>query len=147
MSQSEIETGTAKWHTGWNLGDRPFDGEVFRDLFAPEGHNMVVFDNVLGDVIVLRSAAEYVATWVPFMAPMTHWSTRLENLTIDISGDQAVTTFKLVGVDTRGADGDVMPFGQYGTHVWKRIDGVGWRIVHEHLTSYDRAKEIAEPTS
>lgn len=147
MSKADIEAATAAWHAGWNIGDKPFNAEVFRPLFAPESHHVRVFDNVMGDVIVLKSAAEYVATWGPFMAPMAHWSTRLDGLAIDLAGDRAVTTFKLVGTDTRGPEGEAIPFGQYGTHVWKRIDGIGWRIVHEHLTSYDRAKEIAGQTS
>ena len=41
----------------------------------------------------------------------------------------------------RGPDGKHVPFGQYGTHIWKKYPGLGWRIVHEHLTAYDVAKD------
>lgn len=138
--KEEILQLTQKWLDGWNIGDKPFNGEVFRDLFAPGENGIAVFDNVKGDVIVLRSVDEYVSTWVPFMEPLTHWSVRLEEVNVDVSGDLAVTTFKLVGTDTRGPDGETIPFGQYGTHVWKKLPGHGWRIVHEHLTSYDVTK-------
>ncbi|MEO1205472.1 MAG: hypothetical protein AAFV45_04005 [Pseudomonadota bacterium] len=102
MRNSEIISETAKWCAGWTIEDRPFDGEVFRDLFAPGGNAIAVFDNVQGDVLVLRSVDDYVKTWVPFMAPMTHWAVRLDDLVIDVSGDLAVTPFKLVGTDTQG---------------------------------------------
>ncbi|MEM9030180.1 MAG: nuclear transport factor 2 family protein [Pseudomonadota bacterium] len=142
MSQSEIERLTAEWCDGWNVEDRSFDGETFRDLFARGDNAITVFDNVHGDVLVLRSIDEYVETWGPFMAPMTYWAVRLDDLDITVSGDFALTTFKLVGTDTRGPDGNQVPFGQYGTHVWRRFEREGWRIVHEHLTAYDRAREL-----
>lgn len=144
MSKEAIHELTNRWVDAWNVGDRAFDGEAFRDLFAPGANGIAVFDNVQGDVLVLTSVDQYVETWGPFMAPMTHWSVGIENLDICVSGDLAVTTFKLVCKDTRGPGGDDIPFGQYGTHVWQRIENLGWRIVHEHLTSYDRARELPE---
>lgn len=137
--EKTIQDLTQKWLSGWNIGDQAFDAEVFRPLFS-EG-DIEVFDNVQGDVIVLRSVEGYIQTWKPFMEPLTHWSTKLEDLNIRISGDLAVTTFKLVGTDTRGPDGEHIPFGQYGTHVWENQGEHGWRIVHEHLTSYDAAQK------
>jgi ketosteroid isomerase-like protein len=135
--QQQIRHLTQKWFNGWNIGNQPFDGEVFRDLFAPGENAIDVFDNVKGDVVVLTSVDEYVNTWMPFMAPVTQWSVRLDDLNVQASHDLAVTTFKLVGTDTRGADGEAIPFGQYGTHVWKKLPHLGWRIVHEHLTNFD----------
>lgn len=141
-TENVIQNLTNRWLAGWNVSDEPFSGEAFRDLFAPGENAIRVFDNVQGDVLVLTSVDQYVTTWEPFMAPMTHWSVELEDLQIDVAGDVAVTTFKLVGTDTRGPNGEDIPFGQYSTHVWRRLGDHGWRIVHEHLTSYDRAKEL-----
>ncbi|MEM6355244.1 MAG: nuclear transport factor 2 family protein [Pseudomonadota bacterium] len=140
MSRTEIEPLVEHWLAGWNIGAEAFDSAVFREIFAPGEGAISVFDNVAGDVIELRSVEDYVATWTPFMAPMTHWSVRLEALEIHVAGALAYATFRLVGTDTRGPDGAAVPFGQYGTHVWRKLPGHGWRIVHEHLTAYDVAK-------
>ncbi|MEQ8824025.1 MAG: hypothetical protein RIC14_06610 [Filomicrobium sp.] len=72
MSTDIILNLTDRWLAGWNIGDKPFSGEVFRDLFAPGENAVRVFDNVQGDVIVLTSVDQYVATWAPFVAPLTH---------------------------------------------------------------------------
>ena len=140
MSKTEIEPLAARWLAGWNIGAGPFDGAIFRDIFAPGEAAISVFDNVAGDVIVLTSVDDYIATWTPFMAPMAHWSVRLEALDIRAGVDLAVSTFRIIGTDTRGADGAPVPFGQYGTHVWQKLPGLGWRIVHEHLTAFDTTK-------
>ncbi len=78
------------------------------------------------------------------MVPLQTWSVTIgDSLDIQVSGEIAATTFRLVGTDTRGADGNPVPFGQYGTHVWRRLPGLGWRIVHEHLTAFDTQKAAA----
>ena len=141
MQEDAIEELAAKWLAGWNIRDRPFNGEVFRSLFAPGDGALSVFDNVQGDVIVLRDVDQYVETWGPFMEPMTHWAVTMEDFDLVASGELAVSTFKLVGVDTRGPAGEKIAFGQYGTHVWRHIEGLGWRIIHEHLTSYKQGQE------
>lgn len=138
-NEQQIQDLTQKWVDGWDIGDQPFDAEVFRHLFSPE--KIEVFDNVQGDVIVLRGVEAYIRTWEPFMAPLTHWSVKLQDLNIRISDRLAVTTFKLVGTDTRGPDGESVSFGQYGTHVWQKLPFLGWRIVHEHLTVYDTSRQ------
>ncbi|MEO1190260.1 MAG: nuclear transport factor 2 family protein [Pseudomonadota bacterium] len=140
MSREDVVQLTERWLAGWNLGSKAFDGDVFLDIFAEGQGAISVFDNVAGDVVVLTSAEAYAATWTPFMAPMTYWSVRLEDLRVTTSGDLAYSTFRLVGVDTRGPDGEPLPFGQYGTHVWRK-GPTGWRLLHEHLTAYDRSKE------
>ncbi|MEM7527011.1 MAG: nuclear transport factor 2 family protein [Pseudomonadota bacterium] len=141
MSEIEVKALTEQWLAGWNIGEATFDGGRFRQIFAPGGGGISVFDNVEGDVIELSSVDDYVATWTPFMAPMTNWSTKLEAHKVQVVGDMALSTFRLVGTDTRGPNGEQIPFGQYGSHVWRRLPGLGWRIVHEHLTAYDVAKE------
>jgi ketosteroid isomerase-like protein len=138
--EQQIRELTQQWVAAWDIGDQPFAGELFRDLFAPGKNGIEVFDNIQGDVTVLTSVDEYVSTWAPFMEPLTHWSVRLDDLKVQVGADLAVTTFKLVGIDTRGPDGETIPFGQYGTHVWKKLPGLNWRIVHEHFTSYDVTK-------
>ncbi|MGF1551886.1 MAG: YybH family protein [Paracoccaceae bacterium] len=143
MSESEIDRLTERWLDGWNVGDAPFDGAVFREVFAPGEGAVTVFDNVQGDVVVLRSVDDYVATWTPFMAPMTRWSVAIEEREVVASGAMALSTFRLVGLDTRGPDGAAVPFGQYATHVWRELPGHGWRLVHEHLTAYDVAGRAA----
>lgn len=139
--EQQIRDLSNKWLDVWSVGTVDFDAPAFRNMFAPGDNGIEVFDNVKGDVLVIRSVDEYVLTWVPFMKPMTKWSVRLDDLKVKISGDLAFTTFKLVGVDTRGPDGNAIPFGQYGTHIWQRIPDLGWRIVHEHLTSFDVTKK------
>ncbi len=140
--KKRISDLTQQWLDGWNIGTGDFNAEVFRDLFAPGDNGIEVFDNVKGDVLVIRSVDEYIRTWGPFMAPMTKWSVRLDDLKIKLSGDLAITTFKLVGTDTRGPDGSIIPFGQYGTHVWQRLPDYGWRIIHEHLTMFNADLEV-----
>jgi len=135
--EAEIARLTRRWVDAWDVNDGRFDPHAFDDLFAPGEDAIRVFDNVQGDVIVIKSLADYRATWAPFMAPLAHWSVRLEDLEITAGDDLAVTTFRLVGDDTRDAEGRPIPFGQYGTHVWRNLPGHGWRIVHEHLTSFD----------
>ena len=141
---------TKKWTAAWNIGDGEFQPETFRELFAAGEKQIEVYDNVKGDVLVIQSVDDYVETWRPFMEPLEHWSVELHDLAIRVSGDLAFTTFRLDGTDTRGQDGTPITFGQYGTHVWERFPDIGWRIVHEHLTAYDRkvaenkhAREIA----
>ena len=134
--KKRISDLTQKWLDGWNNGTGDFNAEDFRDLFAPGDNSIEVFDKVKGDVVVIRSVDEYIHTWGPFMALMMKWSVRLDDLKIKLSGDMALTTFKLVGTDTRGPDGNIIPFGQYGTHVWQRLPDFGWRIIHEHLTMF-----------
>lgn len=125
-----------RWLNAWNIGEKPFDGEAFRPLFAPGPDAIRVFDNVKGDVVVLTSVDDYIATWTPFMKPLTHWSVEMRDLEIFVSGTVATTTFRLVGTDTRGPEGEPIAFGQYGTHIWHKLPEHGWRIVHEHLTAY-----------
>ena len=135
----QIESLTRQWAAIWSPEDKPFRADEFRNLFSPS--ELQVFDNVQGDVLTLNSVDEYVRTWEPFMKPLTFWSTKLEQFQVlAVSDTVASTSFRLVGIDTRGPDGLVLPFGQYGTHVWKKDPTLGWRIVHEHLTSFDTSK-------
>lgn len=135
-----IHTLSNRWAEIWNIGTAKFDAEAFREVFAPGENAVEVFDNVQGDVITIGSVDEYIETWIPFVEPLPVWSTETELLTTHISGDLATTTFRIIGTDTKGPDGSDLPFGQYGTHVWKRIPELGWRIVHEHLTIFDTEK-------
>ena len=68
---------------------------------------------------------------------MSVWSVAIKDVKIHLSSDMAFSTFRLVGTDTRGPDGESIHFGQYGTHVWKKLPETGWRIIHEHLTAYN----------
>ena len=135
--KQRIEQQIKIWTQAWNVGTGTFDPEPFRDLFAPGNDNISVFDNVQGDVLTLNDIDRYVSTWGPFMSPLPVWSVEMRDLTIQVSGDLAYSTFRLVGTDTRAPDGSPCPFGQYGTHVWRKLPNLGWRIVHEHLTAYD----------
>ena len=76
-------------------------------------------------------------TWGPFINPLPVWHVVLKDFTVKVSGNLAFTTFRLVGTDTQGPNGENFPFGQYGTHVWQKADNNKWYIVHEHLTAYD----------
>ncbi|MEM1031073.1 MAG: nuclear transport factor 2 family protein [Myxococcota bacterium] len=136
MSEQEIKALTQKWSNGWDVGDQPFDGDVFREIFAPGEGAIAVFDNVAGGIVEIRSVEAYINTWRPFMAPMTQWNVVLEDLEVRVSGEMAATSFKIRGTDTRGPDGAPVPFLQRGTHVWARSAEHGWRLVHEHLTAY-----------
>ncbi len=142
MTTPTLEQQIDTWVAGWNIGEKPFNAEVFRDVFAAGPGEIAVFDNVEGDVVVLDSVDAYVETWTPFMAPMSVWSIKLEDLNIRVHGDMAVKTFRIVGTDTRDQNGAPVPFGQYGTHVWTHSNETGWRIVHEHLTVFDAQKGL-----
>jgi len=133
--EEKIRELTALYLSKWDIRDQPFDGGAFKEIFA--AGEISVFDNVQGDVVVIRDADTYRKTWTPFMQPLVYWAVRMDDLKVEVSGDSAYTTFKLVGTDNRGEDGVQIPFRQYGTHVWRKTDPQDWRIVHEHLTVYD----------
>lgn len=128
---------TEQWTQAWDIGTNAFNPSVFNEIFAQGENAISVFDNVQGDVITLSSVEQYMQTWGPFMAPLTVWSVEMKNFHMHQQGDMAYTTFRLVGTDTKGPEGEVIPFGQYGTHIWRKLPVQGWRIVHEHLTAYD----------
>jgi catechol 2,3-dioxygenase-like lactoylglutathione lyase family enzyme/ketosteroid isomerase-like protein len=144
-AEKEITDLTQQWLNAWDIGTGEFEPEIFRTIFAPGENGIEVFDNVQGDVVVIRSVDEYIKTWTPFMVDLPVWSVKLEDLKIQTSSDMAVSTFKLVGTETKLPDGNEVDFGQYGTHVWKKLPDLGWRIVHEHLTLYDASKEKLAP--
>jgi ketosteroid isomerase-like protein len=134
--RQQIQHLTQQWMNLWSPEDNPFTGAEAEQLFATGDHEILVFDNFDGSVVVLRSVQEYLATWVPVMQNFSFWQIAIEdNLEISINGDLAVTTFSFAG-GGRSKDGQDYKLRQYGTHVWKRSKGE-WRIVHEHLTVGD----------
>ncbi|MGD2182116.1 YybH family protein [Lusitaniella coriacea] len=132
--EAEIRQLTARWLSIFSPKDRPFTGVGFENIFATGKNEILVFDNYKNDVVVLRSLKEYLDTWVPFMQEnISYWEVELEDhFEITIDGDLAVTTFSWIG-GGKGKDGRAIKAKQYGTHVWKRLEGQ-WRLVHEHLT-------------
>ncbi|MDJ0616399.1 MAG: nuclear transport factor 2 family protein [Calothrix sp. MO_192.B10] len=124
---------TQKWVDIWSPKDKPFTGEGFENIFATGENEILVFDNFDAGVVVLHSLQEYIDTWVPVMLNFNYWKIEIEdNLEISIQGDLAVTTFSWLGGGT-SKDGQEVKVRQYGTHMWKHINGE-WRLVHEHLT-------------
>jgi ketosteroid isomerase-like protein len=131
--RQQIQQLTQQWVKLWSPKDKPFTGKGFEQIFATGENEILVFDNFDGSVVVLHSLQEYLNTWVPVMQQFSFWEIALEdNLEISISGDLAVTTFSFAG-GGRSQDGQDYQLRQYGTHIWKQINGE-WRIVHEHLT-------------
>lgn len=129
----QIHQLTQRWVELWSPKEQMFNGQGFEQLFATEENGIIVFDNINGSLVVLHSVQEYLNTWQPVMAQLTFWTIAIEdNLQIDVSNDLAFTTFSFLGVG-RDRDGKDYQVRQYGTHVWKRINGQ-WRLVHEHLT-------------
>jgi quinol monooxygenase YgiN/ketosteroid isomerase-like protein len=128
----QLERLTQQWVNLWSPKDKLFTGEGFENIFAKD--KILVFDNFDNSVVVLHSLQEYLDTWVPFMQEnISYWEVELEdNFEITINGDLAVTTFSWIG-GGKGKDGRTIKAKQYGTHVWKRLNGQ-WRLVHEHLT-------------
>ncbi|MDY6941285.1 MAG: nuclear transport factor 2 family protein [Cyanobacteriota bacterium] len=134
--RQQIQQLTQQWANLWSPKDQPFTGKGFEEIFAPGENEILVFDNVGGSVVVLRSLDEYLNTWVPMMEQFTFWEIAIDdNLEISVSGDLAATTFSFSG-GGRDRDGSEYQLRQYGTHVWQRIDG-RWRLVREHLTLAD----------
>lgn len=132
----QIQQLTQKWVELWSPKDQPFTGAGFDQLFASGENAILVFDNVEGSVVVLRSVQEYINTWVAMMQQFSYWEIAIEdNLEIAIDGDLAVTTFSFAGGGQSKAGQD-FKLRQHGTHVWKRINHQ-WRLVHEHLTVGD----------
>lgn len=102
-------------------------------VFATQPNQILVFDNVKGSVVVLRSLKEYIDTWVPFMQAFSYWEINPEgDIEITVDGNLAVSTFTWVS-NGRFKDGNVARIRQHCTHVWRRISNQ-WRLVHEHLT-------------
>ncbi len=132
--QTLIRQLTQKWVDIWSPKDKHFTGEGFENIFATGENEILVFDNFDGGVVVLHSLQEYINTWVPVMQNFKYWKIEIEdNLEISVNGDLAATTFSWVGGGT-SKDGQEVRVRQYGTHMWKRINGE-WRLVHEHLTA------------
>ncbi len=129
----QIQQLTARWAELWSPKNKTFTGEGFEQIFVAEGNGLTVFDNIGGSVVVLHSFREYLNTWRPLMDQFVFWEITIEDdLQICVSGDLAFTTFSFLGF---GQDKDEKGYKvrQYGTHIWKRINGQ-WRLIHEHLT-------------
>ena len=122
-----------RWIQLWSPGPEVWDAEAFRSLYKQGDGSIVVFDNVGGGVVHLRSFDDYAAQWSPMMAPMRNWSISLEApAAIRVSGDLAFATFAFSGGEDVDAP-DAVRIRQVGTLVWERDGGV-WQIIHEHLT-------------
>lgn len=129
----QIRELTKKWFEAWSPKSEPFTGKGFDQVFATQPNQILVFDNVKGSVVVLRSLKEYIDTWVPFMQTFSYWEISPEgDIEITVDGNLAVSTFTWVS-DGRFEDGNVATIRQHCTHVWRRISSQ-WRLVHEHLT-------------
>lgn len=102
-------------------------------VFATQPNQILVFDNVTGGVVVLRSLKQYIDTWVPFMQDFSYWEINPEgDIEITVDQDLAVSTFTWVS-NGRFEDGKQARIRQHCTHVWRRISSE-WRLIHEHLT-------------
>ena len=125
------------WFAGWSPGNKPFDAEVLRPLFA-EGRIHVV-DDFGNEVVTINDFDNYADTWGPVMADFAEWSIRPHSHpAVQVSGDLAAVTFTVLG-QGRTKDGVPAAAAQHGTQIWrKRKDR--WVIVHEHLTSDNTAK-------
>lgn len=129
----QIRELTKKWFEIWSPKSEPFTGDGFEQVFATGENEILVFDNVQGGVVILRSLKDYINTWVPFMQAFSYWEIKPEgNIEVTISGDLAVSTFTWI-CNSCSKDGKELRIRQHGTHVWRRISNY-WRLVHEHLT-------------
>ncbi len=133
---AEVRTAVDRWVELWNAGDRSIDAEYFAsysDLFV-DGDGYVAIDDFTGEVLTIRSYADYARTWTPVMAAFDSWSIeRTSDIDVDLAGDMAITFFEFAG---RGllSDGTAVDGYTYATLVLRKV-GSEWRIAHEHLTN------------
>lgn len=134
--EAVIRRLTDQWFYGWSPKNQKFTGKELEPLFAKGERNLLVFDNVGGDVWTMESWEEYRDTWVPWMQEnFSYWSIRpVSEVEVHIAGDTAYTAFVWEG-GGMFKDGSPVQIRQYATHVWKRRSDGRWQIVHEHLTA------------
>ncbi len=127
---------TDHWFHGWSPKSQTFTGSDLEPLFAKGDNNLLVFDNVGGEVWTMKSWEEYRDTWVPWMqANFSYWVIRpVSTIDVHVTGDIAFTAFVWEGAGTF-KDGSSAEVRQYATHVWQRQPDGRWLIVHEHLTA------------
>lgn len=134
--EAVIRLLTDQWFFGWSPMDQAFTGKALEPLFAKGAGNLLVFDNVGGDVWTMKSWEEYLDTWIPWMQKhFAYWSIRpVGGIDVHVAGDMAYTSFVWEGNGTF-KDGSPAHVRQYATHVWRRQQDQRWQIVHEHLTA------------
>lgn len=132
QAETEIRAQLDRWFAAWSPGDRPFDADALRPLFA-DGEIHVVDD--FGDrVVMIDSFDVYDATWTPVMTDFAEWRIRpVGRPVVHVSGDLGAVTFVFVG-SGQTKDGNQVAVAQHGTQIWRKR-GSAWVIVHEHLTS------------
>lgn len=130
----EIRKLTRKWFDIWSQKEKPFTGAGLEEVFAPKAGEMLVYDNFDGNVKIIRSAQEYIDTWVPVMQEQLsyHEISPEGEIEIVIDGNMALSTFVWVS-NSKLKNGNNVSFRQYATHVWRKITG-RWCLIHEHLT-------------
>lgn len=131
-AETEIRRQLDRWFGAWSPGDKPFDAEPMRSLFADDGIHVV--DDFGDHVVTIGSFNDYAATWNPVMAPIASWAIRpVGRPVVHVAGDLAAVTFVFSG-GGRMQDGTEVRIAQHGTQIWRKRQGT-WVIVHEHLTS------------
>ncbi len=137
--EATIHQLTEEWFEGWSPREAQFTGEQLRPLYAQGDGEILVFDNINGSVVVIRSFRDYLNTWVPMMQGFSYWAIEPEgNIAVTVSGDLAVSTFTGLGTASLH-NGEQFQMRQYGTLIWRCRAGT-WQIVHEHLTVGDPPK-------
>ena len=136
--ETEIRRRLDHWFEAWSPGDKPFDAQPMRPLFAKDRIHVV--DDFGDHVVTIRSFDDYVGTWNPAMALFASWTIRpVGEPVVHLSGDLAAVTFVFTG-GGHTQDGTHVRVAQHGTQIWRNHGGA-WVIVHEHLTS-DRPENV-----
>lgn len=131
--EATIRQLTEQWFKNWSPQDKKFEIEKLQPLFAQGEGELLVFDDISTQVVILHSWDDYRRTWEPFMQEFAYWAIRPEGeIQVIVEGNLAVTTFTLVA-QGRYFDGREITPKQHATHVWRK-QADRWVIIHEHLT-------------
>ncbi|MBQ1023781.1 hypothetical protein [Micromonospora sp. C95] len=134
----EVATLQQEWILGWDKTEneefRPFR-EVF-DRYYDFDAPVILYDDFDPQRRVFRAVQDYAAAFWPGFSQLRSAAHAIEAPPeVIVEGNLAATRMVFIAVLTQ-PDGTVVANRATNSQVWRRIEGMGWRIVRDH-TSVD----------
>ncbi|MBQ1050129.1 DUF4440 domain-containing protein [Micromonospora sp. C51] len=134
----EVAALQQEWILGWDKREnetlRPFR-EVF-DRYYDFDAPVILYDDFDPQRRVFRAVRDYAAAFWPGFAQLRSAAHAIETPPeVIVEGNLAATRMVFIAVLAQ-PDGTVVATRATNSQVWRRIDGMGWRIVRDH-TSVD----------
>lgn len=129
--EAAIRAALLRWRELYSFGDKPFSFSGFEDLYLND-ESLTAYDNFSPDTRTVGWRA-YRSLWESLInAGFTGQVIRRFDVhRVEASGPLGWSAIELWFTARR--DGQPFDASQYGTHVWRKLDG-RWRIAHEHMT-------------